>query len=330
MRILVIGGGSIGRRHLMNLKSMDVGELLLVEPDADRRAEVAGEAGVDSFGTLDEGLDRKPDMVAIATPSSMHVEQATAAAQRGCHLFIEKPLCADTDGLEELAQIIGKRKLTSLVGCNMRFHPGPAQVKRLIDDGAVGRLRYLRLHTGSYLPGWRPWQDYRRSYSANRSMGGGVLLDCIHEIDLTRWYAGEFASVFCEAGTIGSLEIDTEDYAAMVFRHVDGTRSETHLDYISRTYERGCSVHGDEGTITWDFNTAQVRWYDAASEDWTVFDQPEDYDANTMYIDEMRHFIDCIDSGEPTTLPVDDAARLMKGVFAAQKSAAEGRIMEIS
>jgi predicted dehydrogenase len=325
MRILVIGGGSIGRRHLMNLKSMDVGELLLVEPDAARRGEVADEAGVDSFGTLAEGLDRKPDMVVIATPSSMHVEQAIAAARCGCHLFIEKPLCANTDGLDELAEIVAERSLTTLVGCNMRFHPGPAKVKQLIDGGAIGRLQYMRLHTGSYLPGWRPWQDYRKSYSANRSMGGGVLLDCIHEIDLTRWYAGEFASVYCDAGTIGSLEIDTEDYAAMVFRHTNGVRSETHLDYISRTYERGCSVHGDEGTITWDFTAAQVRWYSAETEEWTVFDLPSDYDANTMYIDELHHFLACIDSGEPTTLPVDDATMLMKGVFAAVESASAGK-----
>ena len=326
MRIVVIGGGSIGRRHLMNLRSMDVGELFLVEPDDDRRVKVAEEAGVEHFAGLDAAFQRKPDAVVIATPSHLHVEQALEAAEHGCHLFIEKPLCAVPDGLDQLVDAVRTRKLTSLVGCNMRFHPGPAKVKELIDAGAIGQLRMLRVHTGSYLPGWRPWQDYRRSYSANRSMGGGVLLDCIHEIDLTRWYAGEVEAVFCEAGTIGPLEIDTEDYAAMMFRHVNGARSETHLDYLSRTYERGCSVFGDTGTILWDFREKRVRHYDATTDTWSEYTEPDNYDINRMYIDEMRHFFDCTESGESTTLPVDDAARLMAVVFAAQRSAKSGAV----
>lgn len=329
MRILVIGGGSIGRRHLMNLKSIGPGELSLVEPGDARREEVAAEAGVPAFATIAEGLDTSPDVAVIATPNHLHVENAIEAGERGCHLFIEKPLSHDHTGLDALNRVVRERGLVTMVGCNMRFHPGPARVKKLIRDGAVGTLRFMRVHTGSYLPGWRPWQDYRQSYSANQSMGGGVLLDCIHEIDLTRWYGGEVTSVLCDAGRIGDLEIDTEDYAEILLRHADGNRSEVHLNYLSRTYERGCSVFGDAGTIHWEFASGEVRHYDSATETWKTYAQPPGWDVNQMYIDELRYFLTCVERNLPTTLPVADATKLMRVVFAAKQSAAEDKRVEL-
>ena len=329
MKILVVGGGSIGKRHLTNVAPMVDGNVLLVEPDDERRSLVADEAGVSAYASLEAGLDQEPDIALVATPNNLHVSNAITAAERGCHLFIEKPLSHDEEGLDELSRIVDERYLVTMIGCNMRFHPGPARVKKLIDENAVGTLRFLRVHTGSYLPGWRPWQDYRKSYSANRSMGGGVLLDCIHEIDLTRWYAGEVGSVNCTADRIGPLEIDTEDYAEISFQHTGGARSQIHLDYISRTYERGCSVHGDLGTIHWDFGEQRVRHYDAEADRWATYEQPAEWDVNRMYVAEMQYFLACVEAGVRTTLPVDDAARLMRVVFAAKRSAAKGELVAI-
>lgn len=325
IKALVVGGGSIGARHLGNLSRLGIDSLALVEPDPRRREEVC-DGAILGFDELKPAFLWGPDIIIIATPSHLHVEQALKAAQRGIHLFIEKPLSHIEDGLVELSREIESQKLVSLVGCNMRFHPGPAMVKKLLDQGAVGRVLFARIHTGSYLPDWRPSQDYRKSYSANSSMGGGCILDCIHEIDLAQWYLGDVESVFCTAGHMSSLDINVEDVASLICKHSSGPTSEIHLDYVQRTYERGCQIVGEQGTIFWDYNQGEVRWFDALEDSWTRFTGPKRWDPNQMYLDELEHFLECVSHGRQTVLPVSDAIKVMNIVFAAKASAGSGCI----
>ena len=324
MRALVVGGGSIGSRHLRNLRALGVAALALVEPHAGRREMSCSESEAEGFASLEAGLEWRPDLVMIGTPSHLHAEQALAAARRGCHLFIEKPLAHTSEGLDELRREVRERGLITLIGCNMRFHPGPGQVKRLLDDGRIGRLLFARVHTGSYLPAWRPQQDYRTSYSARREMGGGCVLDCIHEIDLTRWYMGEVAEVFCCAGHLSSLEVDVEDVAAIICRDASGALSEVHLDFVQRTYERGCQIVGERGSVFWDIGAGSVRCFDAEQNSWTTFPHPDGWQMNQMYVDEMRHFLECVEKKEQTVLPVGDAISVLRVAFAAKESARRG------
>lgn len=326
MKGLVVGGGSIGTRHLNNLRSLGIGPLALVEPDSIRRKVLCDDGMITGFNALEEGLSWDPDLVIIATPTHFHIQQALEVANEGYPLFIEKPLSCTDEGLKELSEEITKRKITSLVGCNMRFHPGPANVKRLLEQKAIGKLLFARIHTGSYLPSWRPSQDYRKSYSACQSMGGGCILDCIHEVDLARWYLGEVENVFCAADHLSSMEIDVEDVAVLICRHAGGTLSEVHLDYVQRTYERGCQIVGEKGTIFWDFNEKTVRLFDAEKSSWTAFPEPKEWNLNQMYIDELKHFLDCVRTDQPTTLPVPEATKVMQVVFAAKESVNSGRM----
>ena len=329
MKGLVVGCGSIGKRHLENLRVLGVTDLAGVESDPARRHQVAGEMGIAVFAGLAEGLHWSPDFVVIATPTHSHITQAMEAAAQGSAVFVEKPLSHTADGIPELVNLIEQRGLISMVGCNMRFHPGPRKVKELLDAGVPGRILSARVYVGSYLPDWRPGTDYRQNYAARTETGGGCILDCIHEIDLTRWYLGDVADVFCAAGHFSSLEIATEDVAVLVCRHSSGALSEVHLDYVQRTYERGCQIAGENGSVFWDFRDQHVRWYDASATRWTNFQQPEGWQVNQMYIDEMRHFVDCVQTGKPTTLPVSEAAAVMQIVFRAKASAREGKRMSI-
>ena len=328
MKSLVIGGGSIGKRHLQNLKTLGVEQVGLVETDAQRIQAVACELGVTAFSCMmDEGLDWLPDFVVIATPTDLHCEQALDAIRRGFDVFIEKPLCHTAAGLFELVNESEKRGIVSLVGCNMRFHPGPAKVKELLKQDRVGKVLFTKIHAGSYLPAWRPETDYRQNYAASQETGGGCILDCIHEIDLARWYLGDVQDVFCLAGHLSSLEIRTEDVAVLLCRHLSGALSEIHLDYVQRTYERGCQIVGEIGSIFWDFNDKQVRWYDAEKDQWTCFAQPQDWQSNQMYLDEMQHFLDCVRNRSDSVLSISEAAATMQIAFAAKVSAREGRLV---
>jgi predicted dehydrogenase len=325
MKGLVIGCGSIGKRHLQNLKALGVGELGVVESDGERRERAARELGVATFVPVSEGLEWSPDFVVVATPTHLHLSQAIEVASGGFDLFIEKPLSHVGVGISELADAVARRSLISMVGCNMRFHPGPRKVKELLDRGAVGRILCARIYGGFYLPAWRPGTDYRDNYAAHEETGGGCILDCIHEVDLTRWYLGEVGEVFCAAGHLSSLEIATEDVAILVCRHSSGALAEVHLDYVQRTYERGCQIIGESGSIFWDFRDQRVRWYNAASDVWITFEQPGEWQLNQMYVDEMQHFLDCLRDRKPTMLPVSEGAAVMQIVFAAKASAREGK-----
>jgi predicted dehydrogenase len=325
MKGLVVGGGSIGKRHLQNLKTLGIVELALVEPDTGRRQMILSETGTPGYASLDEGLRWSPDFVVIATPTSLHASQAMMTARQGIPFFVEKPLCHSPETLDDLCDLVARLKLVTLVGCNMRFHPGPAKVKELIDQGSLGRLLFARLQVGSYLPSWRPTTDYRHNYAAREETGGGCLLDCIHEVDLARWYMGDVQDVFCFADHLSSLQIETEDVAAVLCRHSNGSLSEIHLDYVQRTYQRGCQVVGDLGSIFWDFNLNQVTHHDGVTGETSLFPAPAGWTLNQMYLDEMRHFLDCLRSVRPSVFPVSDAASVMQIVFAAKRSAVEGR-----
>ncbi len=330
MKGLVIGGGSIGTRHLRNLMALGVGGLGVLETDADRRAALAVELKAREFSDPRTAFEWSPDFAVIATPTHLHVRHALEAARRECDLFVEKPLSHTSESLPELSEVIERKHLVSLVGCNMRFHPGPAKVKELLDRRALGRVLFARIHAGSYLPQWRPDVDYRENYAACEETGGGCVLDCVHEIDLARWYLGDVQDVLCMTAHTSSLEIATEDFAAIVLRHASGAISEIHVDYVQRTYERGCQIVGERGSIFWDFNAQQARWFDAESGRWTTFPQPEGWELNCMYLAEMEHFLDCVQQRRSTTLPIPEAVSVMQIAFAAKASGREGRLVSIA
>jgi predicted dehydrogenase len=215
-----------------------------------------------------------------------------------------------------------------MVACNMRFHPGPAKIRQLLLDNAVGKTLFARLHVGSYLPDWRSGSDYRLNYAAHKHTGGGCILDCIHEIDLAHWYLGEVVEVVCMSGHLSSLQIDAEDVAAMICRHESGALSEVHMDYVQRTYERGCEIVGESGTIRWDFTSGSVMLLrpNAGPED---FPQPATWLPNQMYVDEMEHFLQCIRQKQPTVLPIGEAVRVTRIALAAKESSETGRRVQL-
>ncbi len=327
MKGLVVGFGSIGRRHLENLITLDIDQLSICEIDPKLRAAASEQFGLKTFGDLNSAIDWHPQFAIVATPPHLHVEQCLLLARAGIDFLVEKPLSHTDSGLRELAESANRHQLVTMVGCNMRFHPGPAKIKDLLDQRRIGKVHFARLHCGSYLPNWRSAVDYRRNYAAHPNTGGGCLLDCIHEIDLAHWFLGPVLDVCCMADHLSALEIDTEDVAALICRHRSGTISEIHLDYVQREYDRGCQIVGDLGSIGWDFKAGVINFQDYKDDGRAVFSQPENWRVNEMYVDEIEHFLDCVRSRRPTMLPVSDAISVMQTAFAAKASAREHRVI---
>ena len=322
---LIVGGGSIGRRHTENLQQLGV-DVAVVDPVREVRNELTNDLGVTTFAELSAGINAKnPDIVAVCTPNRFHISNAIEAAQAGCHLFIEKPLSHEMEGVAELETIVAEQNLRSLVGCNLRFQPEIKKIHELLEDDVIGSVVAARIEVGSYLPEWFPESDYRESYSAREDLGGGVILDCIHEINYARWFFGEFETVSAMAGQQSQLEIETNDVAGILARTREGTICEFHLDYVQREYSRSCHIIGEEGTIRWSWEDEQVEWYVADEDRWYSFDRPDDWTMNDMYLDEMEHFLSSIQASEETICPISCGRNDLDVALAARQSATTGR-----
>ncbi len=328
LRFLVIGFGSIGKRHIKNLLALGAKDLLVYDTRQDRLTEARSELNLDTVESLDHAWKKEPEVVLITTPTSSHVSLALQAAHHNSHLFIEKPLSDRLEGTNELIEVVRRQNLISLIGCNMRFHPGILAVRSLLIDGAIGRVVTARAEVGYYLPEWHPWEDYRDSYSARRDLGGGVILDSIHEIDYLRWMFGEVESVACFAAKLSKLEIETEDTAAILLRFSSNVIGEVHMDYIQRPYSRTCEVIGDQGKINWDFETG-VRVYSATTKSWKTITTPPNWQTNQMYLEEMKHFLRCLAGEEKPALDVFDGRRVLEIALAAKNSAESGRVLKL-
>lgn len=325
--ILVAGCGSIGKRHIGNLLHCGTAKVSAFDITEDRRNEVKEKFNIETYSTIEESLQHKPDAVFICTPNIFHLENAFAFANAGCHLFIEKPLSHTMDRLDELANLCNEKELTTLVGCNMRFHPGIKKIKSLLEENTIGTITSAECHVGQYLPDWHPWEDYRHGYSARQDLGGGIILDAIHEIDYARWLFGDVSSVVCFGGKLSHLEIDTEDSADILVKFTEKMTAYIHLDYIQRTASRFCRIIGDEGTINWDANQNIVQWFSASDKERHEAPQPPGWEPNQMYLDETTHFLHCLQKNETSVQNIVSATYAMKIAIAAKKSMLENRII---
>jgi len=327
MRFLVIGCGSIGERHVRNLITLGERDILVHDVNKERMRLVQRRYGVGTRQDLDSALGEELDAVLVCTPPVTHIPLARRVLDAGLNVFVEKPISHTMDGVDEVIKMAKRKRLVLAVGYNFRFHPGMRKVKEMLEDGSIGQVVWGRAIVGQYLPNWRPWQNYRRSYTARREMGGGIILDGSHEIDYMRWLVGEVESVVCFAGKLSSLKVNVEDSADILMRHRKGRMSNVHMDFVRRDYFRECEIVGEEGTIRWSFPSGSVEWYSAKTKNWkTVYGG---CDPNAMYVEEMRHFIRCIRGKEAPLVSGEEGRRTLEVALAAKESATSGKAVRV-
>lgn len=259
--VAVIGQGSIGTRHAQNLLTLGC-QVIVCDPFQDQ----SPLENVLFTKSVDEALS-KSHIAIIASPSSEHFTQARQALEYGCHVLLEKPFATTREDARLLLEYVRQSKKTLAVGMNLRFHPSLIKVRELIQSGAIGEPRVAHITFGSWLPGWRPGVDYRSTYSARAELGGGVLLDAIHEIDYLIWLFGSVGEVSTAyLGRLSNLEIDVEDTALFTLTHSSNVISTVALDYIDREYRRGCRIIGEEGTVEWSWRDEYVQLVNTGQE----------------------------------------------------------------
>jgi predicted dehydrogenase len=329
MKILIVGLGSIGKRHLQNLATLGVFDLVVYRTHKGSLS-LKDLPKFEVETDLHKALQKKPKAVIIANPTALHMETALEAAEAGCHLFLEKPISHNLDRVEELRQALAKKNLRCLVGFQYRFHPGLQKIVELLKAGVIGRPLSVRVQWGEYLPGWHPWEDYRKGYSARSDLGGGVVLTLSHPLDYLRWMFGEVEQLWAFSDKISDLDIDVEDYAEIGLKFRNGTIGNLHLDYFRRPAEHRLELCGTEGTIEWRNETGATRLFRASTDAWESFLPPGGFTRNDLFLAEMRHFLEVIEGVKTPIASLEDGEKSLILALAVHTSAKAKKMIHLS
>ena len=317
MKILIAGLGSIGRRHLKNLATLGVRQLAAV---TQRRSglPVHDLPPFLSFESMETALEWRPDAVFVCNPTALHVNTAITAAREGCHIFLEKPVSHDLEGLDELAWIAEHKRLIVQTGFQYRYHRVFEAIKKNIEQGLIGRVVSAHAHWGEYLPGWHPWEDYRKGYSAREDLGGGVVLTLCHPFDYLRWMLGEAKVVCAVGGHLSDLETDTEDAALVTLQFESGAIGSVYLDYVSAPPRHTLSIVGTQGRIEWDADFGSARMYSMQEQSVRHAAPGKYFDRNEMFLAEAADFLDCVIHHRQPACSLHDGVRALEITLAAK------------
>ena len=289
MKILFFGLGSIGKKHLKLINELNY-EVEVLAFRSGTSNNTIENISVKEFYSLDKVFMENPEVAFITNPNHLHMEYAIKAAKNNCHLFIEKPLSNNLDRVDELINIVNKKGLITYIGCDLRFNPVIRKTKELLQKEVIGEIYSTRIECGSYLPNWRPNRDYRDIYSAKAKMGGGVILDLIHEIDYAYWLFGDIDNLKSYQRQISHLQIETEDIAEIILEFSNGIVGNIHLDYYRRTPKRTMEIIGEKGVIEADLINEKVKIDILNNNKEFNFNTDTDYD----YKEQLKYFFNAI------------------------------------
>lgn len=283
--IAFVGMGSIGKRHLGNVcqfvkEQGNTCTIDLYRSSMTRELPFEVKHWVTNQYLCSEEVAKHYDMVFVTNPTSMHKQTVEQFHRHADAFFIEKPVFDNV--LEDVSMF---DDVLSYVACPLRYNPVLQYVKQNVDLSKVVSVRAM---SSSYLPDWRPDQDYRQTYSAHADMGGGVDIDLIHEWDYLTWIFGMPTQSFCIAGTYSNLEIDSNDTALYIAKN-DNMTFELHLDYFGRKTQRTLDIFALDDTIRCDIVAGTVTYMKDGK---TLLFNSE---RNAFQIAEINHFFDIVE-----------------------------------
>lgn len=305
MRIIFFGLGSIGQRHAKILLENYSHDLYTFRSGANGDA---NSLGIKEIYSWEEVKDLKPDIAFITNPTFLHIETAIKCAEIRCRLFIEKPIDKSTEGLDKLIKLVEEKNLVTYVAYNLRFHPVIQNLKEYLKEK---KPLYARVVCTSFLPCWRPNTDYFKSYSANKAMGGGVILDLSHEIDYVDYLFGRIKKISGNFAKLGNVTVDAEDYADVLVVSGD-IPVNIHLDFLSQLRQRYIQIDIEGLTVVGDLINAEIKEYEGEAVKNNIRLK---YERGQEYEEQLEYFFDNIDNPKMMNNLIE-AADLFKNITA--------------
>jgi len=308
---LVIGSGSIGRRHVQCLKDLGVANVYICEPvEATRKLTEQLYDIRESFAMVEEALERHYDGVMVAVPNHLHAEVACKVIEKKLDLLIEKPIEINLPAARRIQDAVEQHNVICQVAYVFRFDPALSKAYGIVKSGRLGKIYSADLTAGQYLPDWRPGIDYRTNYSAIKAQGGGICLDHSHEFDYFRWFFGEAKEVMSVVDRTSDLEIDVEDIAESLIVCENGMIGRVHLDCLSRAARRHLYVNGSEGMLECDIRSGELRTFIGGSDHWQYWNFGTE--RNVRYREQLKHFFECVKERKQPLVTAADGVKTLE------------------
>lgn len=328
--LLIVGNGSIGKRHARNLSSLDC-MISVVDPKESRRTELDQEMPIKGhYETLEAALVNPYDGVFICTPPADHVEQCLMCIDQKLPIYLEKGVSLESSEAAKLALAVTNNHHLLLMGYTWRWWPSIQELESLMHD--IGTIRKVEMVIAAHLADWHPWERYQDFYIASR---GGVENES-HWIDLMLKWFGWPEKLFSRIDHISDLETSTNDNLELWCEY-DGMNVRIHFDLYSRPHEKYIKIVGEQGTVHWEPNKIKIGndagWTDNREAAWKTQKSNNriiEYstERNEMFLNAAKEFLHLLDNpNEKPSCTIIDGAQVMRLIEAARISHETGRIL---
>ncbi|MDB5193826.1 MAG: hypothetical protein JWQ96_3389 [Segetibacter sp.] len=325
MKIVLIGLGSIGQRHLRNLLQLGYKQVTVISRSGILPSDFAS---LPVFSSLTEALATSTfDAAIICTPTAFHTHSLLPLLQAKVpNIYIEKPVSHNWEQLNTILSLTTKYSNNIVVGFDLHFDLGLQKVKQLIQEGVIGQVISANAQVGQYLPDWRPQEDYKTGMSARTETGGGVMLDLVHEFDYLYWLLGKASHVSAQYINSGTLNIETEEVADVLVKFESGGSGTIHLDYLQPKLVRNCLLTGTSGSITWNLVENKVSWINSRKEE-GEYDY-KGFERNERFIQIIKAFLSGDRDERLTNL--EQGLESLRWVLAAKKASDENIVVDLT
>ena len=255
MRVVVIGFGSIGKRHVNNLLKMGILDIILY-----REHSQGNNLGLKEIQDIEAVKELKPDFVIVSNPTFLHFRILKFLIKNQLNILCEKPLIDKREDWLELKDYLNNYTGYARLVYNLRYHPCIIKVKEILSENKIGKINFGRFFVGQYLPDWRPNSNHLESYSSRKEMGGGVILDLVHEIDIAEYLINPPSiDIYAIVNKVSDVTINSEDISEIIYKTTKNEIVNIHLDYLYRGYARNFLICGKEKNLTCDLFENKVQ-----------------------------------------------------------------------
>ena len=322
-KIVIIGFGSIGRKHLKVLRSINknIKVYILTRQKLNSKPPFVKEI----LSNIEEAIKINPDVVLISSPANSHLDYAHKLLRYDIPLFIEKPISDKYDSkLRNFYSYYKKRKNKMVfIGYHLTFSKSLRKFKNFINEGKLGKIISVRSQVGQDLKDWRVNIDYAKSVSARKSLGGGVLRELSHDINYLQQIFGKYIWVQALLFKKSELKVDVEDTAFLNISCKNGNRENIinlNIDFTRHDKKRECVVIGSNGTLRWDGFKNRVDFFSKDLKKWKkIFSCNQS--VYNMYKLEWSHFFSTIKNKNIASLNnISESIQVLKLIEQAEKS----------
>jgi len=321
-RVLVIGAGSIGERHIRCFLATERVDVAICEPNITVRQAMQGRYGVaQSFGSIVDSLASQFDLAVVATPAQFHVLQAQLLVEQGIHVLVEKPLSLNLNGIKELENTAASRGVSAGVAYPYRAHPAVAAMRAAIATGRFGQPLEVIVVAGQHFPTYRP--AYREIYYRDRATGGGAIQDALtHLINVVEWIVGPSTRVIADAAHLILEGVTVEDTVHVLARNTNVATSYV-LNQHQPANELSVTVICEGGQTRFEGHQAKWSWITEVDGAW--HEERVMLDRDTLFRQQAEAFLDAIDERRPPLCPINEGRATVETVLAILASLDSGR-----